>query len=762
MPIWHRKLSEHIDRRVNNPVVAALVRRWQEARPAAAELPALAAFELESMADWSPCLMLLQHEGEDFRYAHYGREIARHSGFEMKGRLLSSFGGEIGAFFIDCCHDCRLRGEPLYTVHYADRAFNVFTWERLLLPLRDDEGRLWLLGYVQPLQSRQDLLQQVLDSSDEAILALRPERDEAGRNVGWRVLLINHAMAELVGQAAPVASGQLASDVLLRWDDLGLEQACRAVAAGEARASADVPLTLVTAGRQRRLRVSLARLDDGCVLRLSDAGESPAALARHDVLAAQARSRRWLTLIDDELGAAQAELPPSPRLARLQRTLLQLRQFDARSTDGAEASAIGPALRDWLADLRDALRDVLPDARVGLLVEAVPPLPAGGLADAARWQALAFDCAAWLLERAEIVAGTAGELHLRLRLAGQHPQLELICNRNVPRSAIELEPLRLRAEQLGGALDADAAWPGALALRLPWPGLATADEPALEHRTPDGDEALRPHRARPRVLVAEDDAVNQLVLRRQLELLGCLVELAGDGEQALQRWQQAHDEAGRDGLPAQRFALVLTDLWMPHLDGIGLAAALRRREAEQLRPRVPLLAVTAQPSDSEARQLLDAGVDGVLRKPVQLAELRQALERWLPSRALPTAAASVGENRPALDLEVLRRLLDHDEAAVRELLEEFRRSAQTLAHEMRRAYRSGDASQLAAIAHKLKSAAQAVGAQHLAALCSQLEHREAATDPALVSAGLDAFDRAMSEVTSGIADHLGPNAAPAR
>lgn len=119
------------------------------------------------------------------------------------------------------------------------------------------------------------------------------------------------------------------------------------------------------------------------------------------------------------------------------------------------------------------------------------------------------------------------------------------------------------------------------------------------------------------VLLVEDNPINQLILRDQLETLGCTVELAADGRQALARWQQ------------DVFNVVLTDVNMPHLNGYELARALRQRNY-----RGPIIGATANAMHEENERCLAAGMNRCLLKPVDLRTLRQCLTS-LPSEVPP-------------------------------------------------------------------------------------------------------------------------------
>jgi len=137
--------------------------------------------------------------------------------------------------------------------------------------------------------------------------------------------------------------------------------------------------------------------------------------------------------------------------------------------------------------------------------------------------------------------------------------------------------------------------------------------PAVEGRAPidaerTGDDSLGSTEVR--VLVVEDNAVNQKVAHRMLEKLGCAVELADDGRAALHK------------LHAASFDLVLMDCDMPNMDGFEATRAIREMEVEQ--PRI--LALTAAVGIEDQRRCLDAGMDGFLAKPVTSRELGTALK----------------------------------------------------------------------------------------------------------------------------------------
>ena len=123
----------------------------------------------------------------------------------------------------------------------------------------------------------------------------------------------------------------------------------------------------------------------------------------------------------------------------------------------------------------------------------------------------------------------------------------------------------------------------------------------------------------PRILVAEDNVINQEVMRQQLEMLGYSVDIADNGITALEKWMSGD------------YDLLLTDIQMPEMDGYEL---VRRIHATQkyTENRIPVIAITADAMQGRVQVHLDAGMDDYIVKPVNIGELRQVLNRWISSR----------------------------------------------------------------------------------------------------------------------------------
>ena len=211
------------------------------------------------------------------------------------------------------------------------------------------------------------------------------------------------------------------------------------------------------------------------------------------------------------------------------------------------------------------------------------------------------------------------------------------------------------------------------------------------------------------VLAVDDHPVNRTLLARQLGLLGLPVELAENGNQALEKWKNG------------RYCLILADCHMPGMDGYELSRTVREIESRERRPHVPIIAWTAAALHDEVQHCHDAGMDDVLLKPTELVTLRQALARWLPfapangSHCVAPDATSV-----ILDQSTLTALVGsaEDEAVI---LRDFIAQTQRDLAALEAALSVNDLSAAEREAHRIKGASRMVGAQALAQSSVQLE-----------------------------------------
>lgn len=238
------------------------------------------------------------------------------------------------------------------------------------------------------------------------------------------------------------------------------------------------------------------------------------------------------------------------------------------------------------------------------------------------------------------------------------------------------------------------------------------------------EEALRNRRW---LLVAEDHEINQEVIRHQLQLLGYGCDIAADGRQALALWEQ------------QDYALLLTDLHMPELDGYQLCEAIRRREQTENRIRTPIIALTAIALKGEKQHCIEMGMDDCLTKPTPLSLLKTKLDQWLLASAMLAAKASnqtmqadaqVLDDEPVCiwDDQALSKLVGNTPETHQHFLTLFLDKIENAVDSFQAAQEAGDTSSIASTAHALKAAARSVGAMRLGETCQALETAGKAND----------------------------------
>jgi PAS domain S-box-containing protein len=200
-----------------------------------------------------------------------------------------------------------------------------------------------------------------------------------------------------------------------------------------------------------------------------------------------------------------------------------------------------------------------------------------------------------------------------------------------------------------------------------------------------------------RVLVVEDNSVNQLVATGMLSALGHAADTADDGLAAL------------EALARTSYDLVLMDVQMPRMDGYEATRALRARESDD--DRTLVIAMTANAVAGERERCLEAGMDDFLTKPVDLDELNRTLARWF-------------DGDGALDLarlDMLRDMDPGDTSYLERVTGRFEETTAVAAEDLRAAVEVGDAAALRVHAHKLAGGAANLGALEVATLARELE-----------------------------------------
>jgi len=279
------------------------------------------------------------------------------------------------------------------------------------------------------------------------------------------------------------------------------------------------------------------------------------------------------------------------------------------------------------------------------------------------------------------------------------------------------------------------------------------------------EEPPRTPRRRLRVLVAEDNAVNQRVVVRLLEKFGHAVVVTGDGRQALaalfgQESGVRGQESGKTGLltpdpcpltPA--FDLVLMDVSMPEMDGFETTQAIREREAGAGK-RTPVVAMTAHAMKGDRERCLAAGMDDYVSKPVERAELLRVLA-WVaggPAGSRYGAEPVTLDVGPAFDRRDALNRLGGDEDLLADVVGVFLADAPRMLNELRHAVTTGDAPALQRTAHGLKGAAGYVGGRPAADAAEKLERVGADGRLAEAPTALDALAREIDRLTAALTD----------
>ncbi|TAN53255.1 MAG: EAL domain-containing protein [Methylococcaceae bacterium] len=221
-----------------------------------------------------------------------------------------------------------------------------------------------------------------------------------------------------------------------------------------------------------------------------------------------------------------------------------------------------------------------------------------------------------------------------------------------------------------------------------------------------------------RVLVVEDNRPNQQVALAMLERIGCRIELASTGREAL------------DLMARRTFDVILMDCHMPEMDGYEATRRIRAAEANTT-GHVPIIAMTANVQKGDSERCLAAGMDDYLAKPLKLSALRGKLEHWLHQAKTAQPAIPVAEEAPQaaesveqlLDVKVLQELKNDIGDAFAKMVEFFLEDTPAQLRQIEHAIANHDAAGVAELAHCIKGAGKSLGANRLIEVVRQLEER---------------------------------------
>lgn len=338
------------------------------------------------------------------------------------------------------------------------------------------------------------------------------------------------------------------------------------------------------------------------------------------------------------------------------------------------------------------------------------------------------------------------------RLFGDFAQADSSTARRFGGTGLGLSISKRIADLMGGDIlvDSEPGVGSVFDLRVAFPA---ADRATLAE---EGEIAQLPPLS---VLVAEDNQVNQRVARGLLEKQGHRVTLVGRGDEAVAA------VSGEHGASGAAFDLILMDYHMPGLDGLAAARAIRALPGPKA--QTPILAVTAGAMEHEVRRCLEAGMNGVVAKPIDPGRLIREMARVLDlDRAGEGAAEVVGLAAPGFDLSAVLRDGDaeiepralqamRDELGddfADEMVADFHASAPGTLDALREALATGDGDAASEIAHALKSGAGSVGLRLVWRLAETVErtatqgHLDQATMACAELPG--AVERGVAELTA--------------
>jgi CheY-like chemotaxis protein len=256
-----------------------------------------------------------------------------------------------------------------------------------------------------------------------------------------------------------------------------------------------------------------------------------------------------------------------------------------------------------------------------------------------------------------------------------------------------------------------------------------------------------------RVLLCEDNLINQKVALRLLQQLGYKADVAQNGLEALA------------ALEREPYDLVFMDLQMPEMDGLAATRAIRERQTAPQPPphfnrRIVIVAMTASAMQSDRDRCLAAGMDDYLAKPIRPEDVRQVVERWGPvfqTAAAPASAApasshpgSTPSEEPAVDMKRLMEFAEGDMDNLRELVSLYLQQTAQQLNQIRTALAAGNAAEVRRIAHSCAGASATCGMRRITPLLRQMEARAEAGDlsalPQLLAQAEHQFQQIQSQV----------------
>jgi signal transduction histidine kinase/HPt (histidine-containing phosphotransfer) domain-containing protein len=250
-----------------------------------------------------------------------------------------------------------------------------------------------------------------------------------------------------------------------------------------------------------------------------------------------------------------------------------------------------------------------------------------------------------------------------------------------------------------------------------------APPPAPPKTEMSKDHAAVSNRLPMRILLVDDNAINQKVAVRILQQLGYQPTVAGNGREAL------------SAIERQPFDMVFMDVMMPELDGLEATKLIRKRQAGGEHPHfqtnITIVAMTAHAMAGDREKCMAAGMDDYLSKPVRPKDVRDMIEKWGGKTMTTTpengqTPAPPPPVEPPVDLSRINDLTDGNADSLRELVEMYLTQTQKQFGQLQEAIQAGNADQVRRVAHSCAGASATLGMTHLVPLLRDLEKLGAA------------------------------------
>lgn len=225
---------------------------------------------------------------------------------------------------------------------------------------------------------------------------------------------------------------------------------------------------------------------------------------------------------------------------------------------------------------------------------------------------------------------------------------------------------------------------------------------------------------RANILLVEDNTINQVVGKDMLEHFGCVVDIAGNGKEAV------------DAIALKKYDLVFMDCQMPVMDGFTATKVIRENEAKTNngnggKSRLPIVALTAHAMEGYRETCLEAGMDDYMSKPFKIKQLEELLLKWLSIASVQEKEKHEAQQNfeesedTVLNHNSLKQITSLQPDLLAKVVEIYFQNSTNLINTIRTAAISGDAVTLSKAAHSMKSSSANLGALNLANLCKELE-----------------------------------------